>query len=387
MRIYKILSILSSVILMTGCGAKDVTDSEDIQPVTQYYQDISHLYIEESTENTTTNEINYDVKYASWIKYLDYADIMLNKSENEFRKSIAKILETEKQKGINTIYFQVRAFGDSYYKSEIYPKGAFLNNDYDPLQIVVDEAHKLDMSLHAWINPLRCQTAEEYKTVSDDYILKKWYNEFQGKYICNVDGRMWLNPAYEEVQTLVNDGITEILKNYSIDGIHIDDYFYPTVSEEFDSIAFEESKESDLTKWRTENINNLVEAMYQTIKKHNKNIEFGISPQGNINQNYATQYADIKKWCKGGYCDYIVPQIYFGFKNETCPFEQTFGQWYNLTKNSEITMSVGLAVYKQGKEDQWAGSGKNEWQEDKDVIKKQQEYIKQYDNIGYSLYY
>ena len=99
-------------------------------------------------------------------------------------------------------------------------------------------------------------------------------------------------------------------------------------------------------------------------------------------------YADVKKWCSdSGYCDYIVPQIYFGFQNDTCPFEQTFRQWYDITENSDVSLVIGLAVYKQGKEDKWAGSGKNEWIEDSQVIEKQQDFIKKYNNVGFSLYY
>ncbi|MDE5946383.1 MAG: family 10 glycosylhydrolase, partial [Oscillospiraceae bacterium] len=243
-------------------------------------------------------------------------------------------------------------------------------------------------SVHVWINPLRCQTAEEFKKISDEFITKKWFNEFEGEYIVNVDGRMWLNPAYSEVTELIVNGIIEIIKKYDADGIHIDDYFYPTVSEDFDAKPFSESGESDLSKWRIENINKLVSEIFSAIKDYDEDILFGISPQGNINQNYNSQFADVKKWCsEAGFCDYIVPQIYFGFKNDSCPFDEVFNQWYDMTKESDISLIIGLAVYKQGKEDKWAGAGQNEWIDDPDVIKKQQDFISEYENVGFSLYY
>lgn len=354
-----------------------------------YYQDINQLYITpDSDENRISSCINYDVQYARWISYLDYSDIMLNKSEQEFTDSVREMLSEAENQDINTVYFHVRAFGDAYYKSDLFPTGSFLNQDYDPLEILISEAHSLDISVHAWINPLRCQTAEEFVSISDDFITKKWFNEFQDTYICNVNGRMWLNPAYDKVTDLITDGILEIIQNYDVDGIHIDDYFYPATDESFDKSAFSDSGQSDLTQWRINNINKLVSEIYSTIKNYDDNILFGISPQGNMDIDYNSQFADVKKWCSdSGYCDYIVPQIYFGFQNDTCPFEQTFRQWYDITENSDVSLVIGLAVYKQGKEDKWAGSGKNEWIEDSQVIEKQQDFIKKYNNVGFSLYY
>lgn len=387
MRIFKLSGIIIMLMLLVSCSDSGNNTCESSPEL--YYQDINQLYITpDSDENRISSCINYDVQYARWISYLDYSDIMLNKSEQEFKDSVREMLSEAENQDINTVYFHVRAFGDAYYKSDLFPTGSFLNQDYDPLEILISEAHSLDISVHAWINPLRCQTAEEFVSISDDFITKKWFNEFQDTYICNVNGRMWLNPAYDKVTDLITDGILEIIQNYDVDGIHIDDYFYPATDESFDKSAFSDSGQSDLTQWRINNINKLVSEIYSTIKNYDDNILFGISPQGNMDIDYNSQFADVKKWCSdSGYCDYIVPQIYFGFQNDTCPFEQTFRQWYDITENSDVSLVIGLAVYKQGKEDKWAGSGKNEWIEDSQVIEKQQDFIKKYNNVGFSLYY
>lgn len=383
MRIFKLSGIAIMIMFLVSCGNSENNSCQSSPEL--YHQDIEQLYI---TPEKAPEHINYDVQHARWISYLEYSDIMLNKSEKEFTDYIIKMLENAKSDDINTIYFHSRAFGDSYYKSELFPQGTFLNQNYDPLKIIITEAHKLDISVHAWVNPLRCQTAEEFVTISDDFTTKKWFNEFQGTYICNVDGRMWLNPAYDEVTDFISDGILEIIRNYDVDGIHIDDYFYPSADENFDKSAFSDSGQDNLNQWRIDNINRLVSEIYSEIKNYDDDILFGISPQGNIDIDYNSQFADVKTWCSNsGYCDYIVPQIYFGFKNDTCPFEQTFQQWYDMTKNSDISLVIGLAVYKEGKEDKWAGSGKNEWIEDSDVIQKQKDFIAEYENTGYSLYY
>lgn len=388
----KILNV--SMVFLISMSIVSCENAEKYNTKTSLYQqDINQLYIDNEDSEISDNiknsgHLNYDIQYGKWISYLDYSDIMLNKSEEEFRNYIKEFLSESKSQNINTIYFQARAFGDAYYESDIFPKGTFLNNEYDPLKIFIEEAHNTNISVHVWINPLRCQTAEEFKKISDEFITKKWFNEFEGEYIVNVDGRMWLNPAYSEVTELIVNGILEIIKNYDADGIHIDDYFYPTVSEDFDADIFKKSGQSDLSKWRIENINKLVSEIFSAIKDYDEDILFGISPQGNINQNYNSQFADVKKWCsETGFCDYIVPQIYFGFKNDSCPFDDTFNGWYNMTKESNVSLIIGLAVYKQGKEDTWAGSGKNEWIDDPDVIKKQQEFISEYENVGFSLYY
>ena len=383
MRIFKLSGIAIMLMFLVSCGNSENNACQSSPEL--YHQDIEQLYI---TPEKAPEHINYNVQHARWISYLEYSDIMLNKSEKEFTDYIIKMLENAKSDDINTIYFHSRAFGDSYYKSELFPQGTFLNQNYDPLKIIITEAHKLDISVHAWVNPLRCQTAEEFVTISDDFTTKKWFNEFQGTYICNVDGRMWLNPAYDEVTDFISDGILEIIRNYDVDGIHIDDYFYPSADENFDKSAFSDSGQDNLNQWRIDNINRLVSEIYSEIKNYDDDILFGISPQGNIDIDYNSQFADVKTWCSNsGYCDYIVPQIYFGFKNDTCPFEQTFQQWYDMTKNSDISLVIGLAVYKEGKEDKWAGSGKNEWIEDSDVIQKQKDFIAEYENTGYSLYY
>lgn len=393
MRISKKVLSVSTVFLISMSIVSCENAEKDNPKTSLYQQDINQLYIDNEDSKISNNirnsgHLNYDIQYGKWISYLDYSDIMLNKSEEEFRNYIKKFLSESKSQNINTIYFQARAFGDAYYKSDIFPKGTFLNNEYDPLKIFIEEAHNTDISVHVWINPLRCQTAEEFKKIPDEFITKKWFNEFEGEYIVNVDGRMWLNPAYSEVTELIINGILEIIKNYDADGIHIDDYFYPTVSEDFDADIFKKSGHSDLSKWRIENINKLVSEIFSAIKDYDEDILFGISPQGNISQNYNSQFADVKKWCsETGFCDYIVPQIYFGFKNDSCPFDDTFNSWYDMTKESGVSLIIGLAVYKQGKEDTWAGSGKNEWIDDPDVIKKQQEFISEYENVGFSLYY
>jgi uncharacterized lipoprotein YddW (UPF0748 family) len=312
---------------------------------------------------------------------------MQNKSEDEFRNEVAERFAEAKNKSVNTVYVHVRPCGDAYYKSSIFPSGMYLDGDYDPLQIMIEVGHSAGLSVHAWINPLRCQTEEQLEQLSDDYIVKRWAENRDDDIISVVNGRYYLNPAYDEVIDLICRETDEIIRNYDVDGIHIDDYFYPTTDIEFDKISFDNSGSNDLAAWRRENCNKMIKAMYESIKNADENVLFGISPQGNIDIDYNTQYADVNLWCGTGYCDYIVPQLYYGFLNETCPFTETLSLWENMTAESNVRLIIGLAAYKCGSEDKWAGAtGQNEWIDNPQLIEQEIETVNNSSADGYALY-
>lgn len=393
----RVIFLLIAAVLVTvnvSCKSIDIDkefsqayDSE-IQLNEQTLEQLQVFEPTEKREKGGYKRMNYDNHTGMWFTYMDYAELLKGKSENEFKKNIAAAFKNIKDLGINTLYLHVRAFNDSYYKSDIFPKGEYYDGSYDPLDIMTEEAHKLKLSVHAWINPLRCQTEEQIKKLDKNYTIKKWYDskEKNGTYIVKLKDNFYLNPAYSEVREYITDGVNEITANYDIDGIHIDDYFYPTTEESFDAAAFAISGSGDLGNWRVNNINKMVKEIYDAVKANDKNILFGISPQGNISANYDNQYADVKKWLsKSGYCDYITPQIYFGFENENCPFIKTVKVWQELKTSPDVTLNIGLCTYKIGNEDKWAGSGKNEWIENRDTVLKQIKYCKK-NNLNVSIY-
>ena len=310
------------------------------------------------TEKKEYEPLNYDEQKAIWFSYIDLAEFISGKSKSEFKESIGTALENVSNAGFNTVYVHVRAFEDAYYNSKLFPKTAYLGEKtYDPLKIIISKAHKLNLSVHAWINPFRCGTTETIESLSDGYIIKKWYDDAEknGTYVVSVkdDEHMWLNPAYDEVRKLVADGVKEIIENYKVDGIHFDDYFYPTTDKSFDKSAFEQSGKNNLSDWRIDNINKMVKLVYNSIKELNKKVMFGISPQGNIENDYELQFADIKTWCsKDGYVDYITPQVYYGYSS-TSPYLKTIKRWDSLKTNKKVKLVIGLAEYKIISEDEY----------------------------------
>lgn len=325
-------------------------------------------------ENSYT-ALNFENPNAIWVSYLLYSEILLNKSEEEFTQNVEECFNNVKDLGINTVYVQVRSHANSYYTSELFPNGEYYNSDFDPLEIMVSMAHQKGLSIHAWINPMRCMTTESMDDLSDVYTVKQWYDTKKGSYVCECDDYWYLNPYYEEVRTFICEGVKEVMDNYQVDGIHIDDYFYPTTEESFDSESFLESGLSDLLQFRRDNVNSLVKEMYSTVKSINPSVEFGISPQGNVDKDLNEQCADVELWTSTeGYCDYIVPQIYYGFDNSTCPYVDTLNRWSALNQNSSVKLIIGLGAYKVGKEDTWAGNGIDEWVNGKNIIASQIDY-------------
>ena len=175
---------------------------------------------------------------------------------------------------------------------------------------------------------------------------------------------IYYNPASNKVESLILDGIEEIIKNYDVDGIHFDDYFYPaslTIDEKEYNKAIEDNSSLTLQKFRLNTITSLIKKTYDLIKDYDKKILFGISPDGNIDNNYNSNYLDTRLFCsEKGYVDYLMPQVYYGFLNSVKPFEETVKSWNNLITN-DIDLIPALAFYKTGNIDSYAKEGVNEW--------------------------
>lgn len=326
--------------------------------------------------------LNYSEVKGVWISYIEINNLLKGKSKPEFRKAVGKLYDNCLSLGLNTVYVHVRAYGDAFYYSDLYPFSKYVSGslgtktDYDPLKILIEEAHSRGLSFQAWINPLRLCVGGDMPYVSESYPIGSWYKnaDYKGKYIVNVNGTWYLNPAYSEAIKLVGDGVREIVSGYDVDGIHIDDYFYPTTDASFDSAAFSNSGKSSLSAFRIANCNNLVKEIYNATHECSSTAVFGASTQGNMNNNITQLYADAESWCRGGYIDYFAPQIYYGFENSGQPFKTCVDSWCNLVKGTNVKLYIGLALYKIGQEDKWAGSGQYEWQNTSTMIKRQIEY-------------
>ncbi len=328
---------------------------------------------------------------AVWVSYIDYTQILWGKSFSEFETSVDEIVDNCVEYNINTIYLHASAFTDAYYDSDYYPTqyvesqiGADLK--YDPLEIFIEKAHAKNIRVEAWINPFRSFDQKKMETVPDSYIVKKWVNEGNRNVIFYKD-RYYLNPAYEEVHDLILNVVSEIAQNYDIDGLHMDDYFYPDhVDESFDKLDYMVS-ESDLSleDWRRNNVNELVEKIDKTLHKIDSDLWFGISPAGNLEYSRDSIFGDVEKWVEEEWVNYIAPQIYFGYTNKSRPYAATLQQWSDVVKGTDVQLIVGLGAYKINQEN--GNSDDEEWIEDSQILMKQIQDAKSASNYaGYALY-
>lgn len=318
---------------------------------------------------STVNEVR-----GVWLAYVNYRDVIQGNTEAQFTANIDKMFSNIAGSGFNTVFAQVRPFGDALYDSEIFPWSRFLTGTegkdpgYDPLEIMCQLADKYSLRIEAWINPYRVRN--DSRALSSDNPARQWIEAGDSAALKWQEG-IYYNPGSAKARRLIVDGVQEIVKNYDVDGIHFDDYFYPTTDMRFDSATYKTSGSAlSQADWRRENVNLLVRDVYKAIKQINPDCLFGISPQGSMDNNYNGQFIDCAKWLsQEGYLDYIMPQIYYGFQNAKCPYASTVQKWNDLIKVDSIDLYVGIGAYKLGAADTWAGDkGKNEWLKTSDLL-------------------
>lgn len=327
-------------------------------------------------ENNSGKE---DEMRAVWVPYMSLDMRSEDGSTATFQEKFDAIVEGAKEYGMNTLIVHVRPFGDALYESDYFPWSHILTGQqgihpgYDPLEYMVEAAHREGLEIHAWVNPLRIQLETNPPTLAQSNPYQVWKRdpEKSGWTVDYGNGKYY-NPAYPEVRTLIADGVKEIVEKYDVDGIQFDDYFYPTEKEDFDKEAYtaycsqngETAK--PLLEWRQENINLLIREVYQAVKDADPNVVFGISPQANI-QNDLRMGADVETWCsQEGYLDYICPQIYVNFEHPTLPYETAADQWRSLVKQDGMKLYFGLALYKAGSE-----VDNGTWQNSSDILAQQ----------------
>ena len=323
---------------------------------------------------------------AIWLSYLDLGPLLKNRSESQFTASIRGVFDDIADLGLNTVYAQVRPFGDALYDSDYFPasylftgtEGRIGSQPYDALEIMVEEAHDRGLKIEAWVNPYRVYTSS--RTLSSDNPAIEMLETGDA---LRYDGGVYYNPGSPAARGLIVDGVREIVKGYDVDGIHFDDYFYPpNAPASFDAETYEEA-DTDLTlaAWRREQVDILVREVYAAVGGGKV---FGISPAGNNNNNYNSLYCNVKKWLtNSGYVDYICPQVYFGFNNSVKPYASTVDEFNDMITKSGVKLYVGLAAYKIGD----AQQGGSEWVNNTDIMARQVEYARKQTRYGgFALY-
>ena len=266
----------------------------------------------------------------------------------KMQQTLTYQLDELQKDGVNTIIFQVRPECDALYESKLEPWSRFLTGKqgqapspyWDPLQWMINECHKRGMELHAWINPYRAKTKTTKQLASNHIAVRKPMNCF------SYDDLFILNPGIAENRDYICEVAKDIVSRYDVDGIHMDDYFYPypvkgeTIPDEEQFRQFNNGIK-DINDWRRYNVNLFIEQFYKTVHATKPWVKVGISPFGiyrnkksspigsetNGTQNYDDLYADILLWVNNGWLDYNVPQIYWEIGNKAADYETLIKWW------------------------------------------------------------
>lgn len=294
-------------------------------------------------------------------------------STDVLQKELDAIVENSRRIGFDTIYFQVRPSGDALYDSALFPTSRYLSGkegksiDLDPLAYLINKASEYDMKVVAWVNPYRVTASKSdskekaLESLSDENFAKKnpEHTVFYG-------GKLYYNPASEEVRKLIADGVKEICEGYDVDGVLYDDYFYPypVEKETFDDAASFAAANTKLSleDWRRENVNQMVKLTYDTVKAVSPELTFGISPFGiwkNASSDprgsdtrgmeaYSQLYCDALAWINGGYIDYISPQLYWERGYSVADFATLTRWWSAQVDGTGVKLVISHAAYRAG---------------------------------------
>ena len=305
---------------------------------------------------------------AVWISYLEWALLDFSTADT-FRAGCAQMLDDCAGLGLNTVLAQVRPFGDALYRSSLFPWSHLCTGvqgqdpGFDPLDVLLQEAHTRGISVEAWVNPYRLRSSAAMPPNLADSNLANTHPEW----VCTVDEGLYLNPAEPAAADYVVQGVAELVQNYAVDGIHFDDYFYPTTDESIDAAQFAASGAGNLAAWRRENVTALVRAVHDTVKAADPTLRFGISPQGNPDNDENQQYSDVTGWLASGggdaVVDYLCPQVYWGqgfaLHNGSTrfAFENIVPAWLAYPRAVDVALYFGLGAYRVGVGD--GGSNEN----------------------------
>ena len=296
---------------------------------------------------------------AVWVSYLEWQDVDFS-SAAAFSADCAAMLDRIAALGANVVLAQVRPFGDALYPSALFPFSHLCTGvqgqdpGFDPLAILVEQAHARGLELEAWVNPYRLRAGGvpgQLCAQSPALAHPDW--------VKTTDNGLYLDPASAEVRQWIADGLAELCEQYAIDGVHFDDYFYPTTDPAFDAADYTASGSAlPLADWRRQNVNALVRLCFETVHRYGR--RFGIAPQGDPDLNYAAQYSDTALWlAEPGYVDYLMPQLYWGLDctDRTHALDVLADRWLALPRQQGTALCFGLGAYRIGQDEEWSGGG------------------------------
>lgn len=330
-----------------------------------------------------------------WVSNVANIDTPKGLPKEEYQAYLKQMIKNIADYKLNTIIFQVRPNSDAYYESKLNPWSRYItgtegkNPGFDVLAFVIAEAKKYGIKVHAWMNPYRVSstpleqlnmTKEEYLNTLDELNFARRHPEHT---ILDGTNKIILSPSHPEVIDFVAETIMEVVNNYDVEGVHIDDYFYPyaKIPEELeyvDYLKYRETPSQTFADFRRMNVNKMIQKIHDELKKSfnktGKQVLFGISPfaiyrthssiveggwdKGSYNapgalQCYSELYSDVYKWMKENWIDYVVPQVYFPFERKDVTYHDLTKWWSERAKETGTTLYIGMGLYQMGSNEVW----------------------------------
>jgi uncharacterized lipoprotein YddW (UPF0748 family) len=314
-----------------------------------------------------------------WIATVDNIDWPLKPTKDtaELKQSFIRLINLHKSIGLNAIVMQIRPSADAFYKSELEPWSEWLTGTqgqapepfFDPLEFMIAETHKRRMEFHAWLNPYRAVFNTKKSVLAANHIIRRKPEMF-----VTYGTKRYFDPGNKDAQKFVIDVVKDIITRYKVDGIHMDDYFYPYRIEgkEFPDDSTYKKYGNGLSKddWRRSNTDSIILNLGKAIKQINKKVRFGISPFGvwrnaSVDSlrgsntfagqtNYDDLYADILLWLKNDWIDYVAPQLYWEIGHNLCDYNVLIDWWAKNTYGKDCY--IGMGIYRAKQKDGWRDS-------------------------------
>src|SRR3954470_16007640 len=312
---------------------------------------------------------------AAWVATVDNIDWPSKKglSTDSQKVEYVRLLDMHQRNGLNAVIVQIRPATDAMYPSQYEPWSEWLTGTqgkppvpyYDPLEFMIEEAHKRGLEFHAWCNPYRAEFSIHKSSIAPTHITR-----IHPEWFLTYGSTRYFDPGNKEAQEYVVRVIRDIVSRYDIDAIHFDDYFYPyrISGKEFpDAESYSKYGQGmDKEDWRRSNVDSIIVKLSKAIKEENKYCKFGISPFGVWRNkekdpdgsdtragqtNYDDLYADILLWLKNGWIDYVAPQLYWECTQPNAPYGVLLDWWNKHTYGRHCF--IGLGIYRAGSNTAW----------------------------------
>ncbi len=307
-------------------------------------------------EQVATQAADMRAVWISTVYSADYPSVQ-NDAEKQKQEFITKLDEIKKM-GLNTVAVQMRPKADAFYSSQINPWSEILtgtqgqNPGYDPMAFMIEEAHKREIQFHAWLNPYRITTSGTDLNILAENHPARLHQDW----VISYNNGLYYDPANEAVKQHICDTVAEIVRNYDVDAIHFDDYFYPNGY----PLKEGETQDGQQANQRRANVNDMIRRVHETIQSIKPEVAFGVSPMGIWKnkgsdstgsdtkgaEGYYAVYGDVRTWIKNGYVDYIVPQIYWARGTAAADYETLVKWWTEEVKNTGVDLYIGQGIYK-----------------------------------------